>query len=339
MNFDWRYQLAVRTREDEMTFAPFVLLTLHVAVVQVATYNPLQVDSGVRVVETEFSYGEDQRVVPLKMYLPAKGMKAPTILYSHGLGGSRDAGTYLGMHWAGRGFAVVTMQHAGSDRNVIKGVPIRDMMTVLKKAANGQSAQARYRDVAATIDHLETLNRKGAFAGRFDLQKIGMGGHSFGAVTTQGVSGQRFGPLGQRYTDQRIKAALALSPSSPSFGKTTNAFSEVRIPWMLMTGTKDASPIARTTPEARREVFRSLPANGHFFELLLDGAKHEAFADESRRRFRRGSQRNPNHHKAIKAISTAFWDTYLNHEESAKKWLHSDEVKSVLEPADVWQKK
>jgi len=47
-----------------------------------------------------------------------------------------------------------------------------------------------------------------------DLNRIGMSGHSFGAVTTQNVSGQRtpFGPA--LFTDQRIKAALAMSPNS-----------------------------------------------------------------------------------------------------------------------------
>ncbi len=322
----------------DMSFAVYLLMTLQASVAETAPYSPLQAPSEVKIVNTEFTYGDDQRVVPLKMYLPASKEKAPTIVYSHGLGGTRDAGTYVGKHWAGRGFIVVTMQHAGSDRNVIQGVPIREMLTTLKKAANGQSAQHRYRDVAATIDHLEKLNLKGPYAGRFDLTKIGVGGHSFGAVTVQGVSGQRFGPLGQRFTDKRIKAALAFSPSPPSVGSTATAFGSVSVPWMLMTGTKDVSRIARTTAEARRDVFRNLPAKGHSFELLLDGAEHEAFADESARRLRR-SKRNPNHHKAIKAITTAFWETYLTDNDAARKWLHSDQVRTVLEPADVWQKK
>lgn len=307
---------------------------------QAAAYNPLSIDKEVTIVDTEFSYGDDDRIVPLRLYLPSSTKEAPVILYSHGLGGSRDAGTYVGKHWAGRGYVVVTMQHAGSDRSVMEGVPIRQKLAALKRAASAASAQARYRDVKATLNHLDSLNQPGEeYAERFDLTNVGMGGHSFGAVTTQAVSGQGFGRRGQQHTDNRIDAAVAFSPSPPSFGSASDAFGSVSIPWLLMTGTEDASMLARTTPEKRREVFEHLPKSGHAYELLLDGAKHEAFADERANRLRLRSNRNPYHHKAIKAISSAFWDTYLKNDEAAKSWLHGNGTKGVLESADVWQKK
>jgi predicted dienelactone hydrolase len=301
-----------------------LLLTVLLVAPQSSAYDPLASESGGTIVDTEFSYGDDNRVVPLRIYLPKLTEKAAVILYSHGLGGSRDAGTYLGKHWSGRGYVVVP----------------RQKLQVLKAAANGESAQARYRDVSATIDHLQTLNQPGAtYAGRFDLQKIGMSGHSFGAVTTQAVSGQKFGLLGQKFTDQRIKAAVAFSPSPPSFGNASDAFGGVAIPWMLMTGTHDQSFIARTTPEQRRDVFQHLPQSGHSYQLVLEGAEHEAFGDERPSRLLSGSKRNPNHHKAIRALSTAFWDTYLQDNVEAKAWLNGEAAKGVLQPADIWQKK
>tara|TARA_R110002072_G_scaffold303069_1_gene492547 strand:+ start:18268 stop:19239 length:972 start_codon:yes stop_codon:yes gene_type:complete len=307
---------------------------------QSEVYDPLSVDEDVTIVDTQFSYGDDNRVVPLRLYLPKSTEAAPVILYSHGLGGSRDAGTFVGKHWAGRGYVVATMQHAGSDRNVMDGVPLRQKLDALKKAANATSAQARYRDVKATLDHLDSLNQPGEkYATRFDLTKVGMGGHSFGAVTTQAVSGQKFGRRGELHTDKRIDAAVAFSPSPPSFGSASDAFGSVSIPWLLMTGTEDQSMMARTTPEKRREVFEHLPKSGFFYELVLDGAKHEAFADQRAKRFGSRSNRNPNHHRAIKAISTAFWDTYLKDDEKAKLWLNGKDAKDVLESADVWQKK
>lgn len=323
-----------------MTLAALLSATLLFLSPQAAVYDPVAVEEGAAIVDTEFSYGGDKRVVPLRIYLPKSTTEAPVILYSHGLGGSRDAGTFVCNHWANRGYVVVTMQHAGSDRDVMEGIPLRQKLDVLKKAANAESAQARYRDVTATLDHLQTLTQPGGkYAGRFDLQKVGMGGHSFGAVTTQAVSGQKFGPLGQKFTDKRIRAAVAFSPSPPAIGSAADAFGSVAIPWMLMTGTKDESIIARTTAKQRREVFRQLPKSGHAYELLLDGAEHEAFGDERPTRRRAGSKRNPNHHKAIKAISTAFWDAYLKDDAEAKTWLNGADAKSVLEPADVWQKK
>ena len=79
------------------------------------------------------------------------------------------------------------------------------------------------------------------------------------------------------FTDRRIKAAIAMSPSIPSNGADPKrVFDEVKIPWMLMTGTKDASPLSKSDPAARRRVYAALPANGNKYELVLDNAEHSA---------------------------------------------------------------
>jgi len=85
---------------------------------QVAEYDPLVCDGQVKVMDTQFSYGEQKRIVPLRIYAPTNEAAASVILFSHGLGGSREACKYLGNHWAGRGYVAVFMQHAGSDRDV-----------------------------------------------------------------------------------------------------------------------------------------------------------------------------------------------------------------------------
>lgn len=48
---------------------------------------------------------------------------------------------------------------------------------------------------------------------------------------------------------------------------------------------------------------------------------------------------NPNHHQAIIALSTAFWDAYLNKQLPARKWLEGGGARSVLEEGDRWQRK
>ena len=53
----------------------------------------------------------------------------------------------------------------------------------------------------------------------------------------------------------------------------------------------------------------------------------------------RTEQRNPNHHRAILAVTTAFWDAYLREDAEAKKWLDGEGVRGVLEKDDRWQKK
>lgn len=104
---------------------------------------------------------------------------------------------------------------------------------------------------------------------------------------------------------------------------------------MMMTGTKDQSAIGNTTPESRREVYAALPA-GSKYELVLKDAQHMAFSD---RTLFGKEQRNPNHHNAIKALSTAFWETYLQDSQAARAWLDGDAPKAMLDPDDVWQSK
>lgn len=300
-------------------------------------YDPAQEAKGSTVVKTEFQYGD--RIVPLKFYLPKDSEPAPVILLSHGLGGSREIGKYLGEYWAGHGYIVVAMQHAGSDESVWKGVRLRQRMAEMKKAASGKNFMARNQDVKETLNHLQKLNQESdQFRGRFDMNTIGMSGHSFGAVTTQAVSGENFGPMGKQFTDARIKAAMPMSPSPPRVGFSDKTFGSVDIPWLLMTGTKDSGPIGRASaPESRRKVFQGLPAAGRFYELCLWEAEHSAFSDA--RDSARNRNRNSNHHVAIKAISLAFWDAYLRQNADAKHWLQGDGPGSVLEPKDSWLKK
>lgn len=317
-----------------VAFAFAILISADIATGQEA-YDPLQTATKFEVQDDQFTY--DGRKVPLRFYLPESSDAVPVVLLSHGLGGTRAGGTYLGEHWASRGYAVVAMQHAGSDIEIIKNAPRGKRMDVVKEAASAANAKARYDDVKATINYLEQQSKAdGKYAGRLDLSKIGMSGHSFGAVTTQAVSGQNYSAMGQMHTDSRIDAALALSPSPPTVGKNAGPFAKVAIPWMLMTGTKDESPIGRNGDAAsRREVFKGLPKSGHFYELVLHDAVHAAFGDSRRR----NTDRNPNHHQAIKALATAFWDAYLKKDEAAREWLDSPKAKSVLEPKDIWQRK
>jgi hypothetical protein len=47
--------------------------------------------------------------------------------------------------------------------------------------------------------------------------------------------------------------------------------------------------------------------------------------------------RNPNHHRVILALSTAFLDAYLRGDKDALPWLNGAGPRSVMEPADDWK--
>jgi predicted dienelactone hydrolase len=277
------------------------------------------------------------RDLPARVFLPAATAPAPVILFSHGLGGTRDTCGYLGAHWSARGYAVVFVQHPGSDDAVWREAPLGERMAAMRKAASAENLLLRCGDVRAVLDALATWNADPDHPcrARLDLEHVGMSGHSFGAMTTQMTSGQWAPLLGQRGTDPRIDAALPMSPSAPRAGGAGRAFAKVAVPWMLMTGTDDTAPIGGQTVESRLAVFPALPAAIDRYELVLEGAEHSAFTERGLPGDRR--DRNPNHRRAILALSTAFWDAHLRGDAAAKAWLHGDGARSVLEPKDRWR--
>lgn len=304
---------------------------------EVPRYDPLAVPAGTELpAPADFSVGDKarQREIPVRVYLPAGKAPAPVLLFSHGLGGTREMGAYLGKHWAARGYAVVYLQHAGSDDSVWKGQPAEKRMAAMQEAASKKNFTLRVKDVSAVLDALAAGNKdeKHPLAERLDLSRVGMSGHSFGAVTTQAVSGQSF--VGSaRFTDPRIRAAIAFSPSSPKYGTAAAAFGAVKIPWMLMTGTKDVSVIGDTDVASRLAVYPAL--KGEKYELVLDGAEHSAFTGSALPG--ETGRPNPNHHRAILALSTAFWDACLLQSAPARGWLQGPGPRSVLEEKDRWQ--
>ncbi|MCM2374600.1 alpha/beta hydrolase family protein [Aporhodopirellula aestuarii] len=278
------------------------------------------------------------RTIPILVYLPESRSSEPVVLFSHGLGGSREASPYLGKHWAARGYVAVFLQHPGSDSSVWEDKPIGSRMQAMEAAASGKNMIDRVRDVPAVLDQLQRWNDEASHPlhGRLELDVVGMSGHSFGALTTQSVSGQSAGRFGQRATDSRIKAAILMSPSKPRLGNAKTAFADVSIPWLLMTGTHDVGAIGGQTAESRRGVYPALPA-GDKYELVLHNAEHSAFSDRGLPNDR--LSRNPNHHVVILALSTAFWDAYLRNDNAAKTWLQGAPAKAILEPLDEWQAK
>ena len=303
------------------------------------SYDPLALSNNDTVTTVDLAVSDSQRnrKIPIRIYLPAKKEASPIVLFSHGLGGSREGSAYLGKHWAGRGYVAVFLQHIGSDESVWKDTQRNKRLGALQDAITLENTLLRIKDVTAVLDQLERWNREDGhiLEGRLDPEHIGMSGHSYGAVTTQTVSGQR-GVLGASLTDPRIDAAVIMSPSSPRRGVPERAFGKVDLPWLLMTGTKDVAVVGDADMDSRLAVFPALPPGGKY-ELVLYNAEHSAFSDRGLPGDK--ETRNPNHHHVILALSTAFWDTYLRDDDAARKWLDGDGPKSILGKKDTWQKK
>lgn len=342
---------AIFAQDDLVTVATTTTL------VPQQTYDPLAVDSNAKV-ETllfEIEYksqsrqlfrsesSTESRQVPVKVYLPSK-LPAPVVLFSHGLGGSREGFKHGGEHWARRGYVAVFLQHPGSDESVWKSKGLGQRMNSMREAASAQNLMLRIDDVKAVIDYLEKVQRDDSdvtgvakrLANQLDLKHLGMSGHSFGAITTQMVSGQSPIVGSQQPTDPRITAAVVLSPSQPKIGQPDKYFSKVAIPWLLMTGTKDESPIGDQSAESRLKVYPALPA-GSKYQVVFYGGTHSFLGERNGITNNAGEQTS--HAKATVALSTAFWDAYLMNDPAARQWLDGDGPKKILAEKDVWQTK
>ncbi len=275
------------------------------------------------------------RTVPIKVYHTAAGDPKPVILFSHGLGGSREGNPYLGNHWAENGYVVVFVQHPGSDRSVWESVAPAERMTAMKEAAGLKAMLDRLGDIPFVLDQLEKwqVDEAHPLFGKLDLEHIGMSGHSFGAVTTMGLTGRKY--FGDKdFSESRIDAFLAMSPQPGKGIAPEKAFGQLKSPILCMTGTEDASPIdGSLQPDSRRDVYRAFP-DGDKFQLVLYGAEHSAFGEGERLR-----GQNPDHHPVILEISTRFWNAYLKDDEGSKAWLQSTAPAKVngFDPKDVWE--
>jgi hypothetical protein len=71
------------------------------------------------------------------------------------------------------------------------------------------------------------------------------------------------------------------------------------------------------------------------YEVVLHNAEHSVFTDRALPGD--AEPRNPNHHRVILALPTAFWDAYLRGDAEALAWLHGAGPRSIMEADDQWQ--
>lgn len=282
-----------------------------------------------------------ERTIPVKIYAPVGGGGPfPVVLFSHGLGGSREAYVYLGEYWSAHGYVVVHLQHSGSDEGVWREVGVGERMAAMRQAVKQPvNAVERVADVGFVLAELERLNAQDPkWLGKLDLARVGMAGHSFGAHTTLAVAGVSFAPAGRRaalFPEARIKAALPMSAPAPTV-KTglATAYGKIKIPCFHMTGTADDSPIGETTAAERRLAFDH-SHNSPQYLLTFAAGDHAVFGGRPRRS---GGQRDAEYQALIRLSSLAFWDAYLRDDGVARAWLQRD-FAAALGPAGVFEQK
>jgi predicted dienelactone hydrolase len=329
------------------------------AAASVAAAAPVYAATGPRSVSTALvevvDTGRDRRV-PLKLYLPSGADALPVVLFSHGLGGSREGGRGWGEHWASHGFLSIHLQHPGSDESIARGGDgARDgrgqaegkapgegtgrMRDAVREAMTPRAFADRVADVRFVLDLLEREPaRIHAGAVRRDPKRIGLSGHSYGARTTLAVAGERVPFSAGEFVDARVRAGIAFSPMAPPPPESwPRRFGLIAIPLLSVTGTLDRDIIGGATPDARREPFRHMPP-GDKYLLVLEGADHMVFNAHDGGRLPAAANQ-PAILAHVRAVTLAFWKAYLAGDADARRWLAGDGVRAALGGAGVFQAK
>lgn len=285
------------------------------------------------------------RELPLRLRRPAAAPSA-LVLFSHGLGGSVDAGALWAEAWVAAGLAVLHLQHPGSDTEVLRGGGV----SALRDAASAEQLRARAEDVRFVLDEL--LGPRAALLPRLDPARIGLAGHSFGAHTTLAVAGQRLGPVGDALADPRPAAFAAFSPSPGRQPDPAQSFGGIRRPVLCLSGSLDGDPLAlgpgaqaerRERGDWRRAVYEALPA-GDKAELWLDGADHMSFGGQAmgrmaqrlRRRAEAAVAQAERHQRLIADTTTRWWQAQLLGDDAARAALAR--APEGLQPGDAWRR-
>ena len=226
-----------------------------------------------------------KRAVPLRLHLPrgaGADARAPLVVFSHGIGGSRMGYSYLGRHWAAHGVASLHVQHVGSDRSLWGAGNVFSLVSRLQQAAQESEAIDRVHDLRFALDHV----LEGSLAARLDATRVAAAGHSYGANTTLLAAGARVFRDGQAVDlrDPRVQGAIVIS--APPFygeqGETPRILAPVRVPSLHITCTEDDIRIPGYSSglEDRLAVFEAV-GGARKTLAVFQGGSHSIFTDRS----------------------------------------------------------
>lgn len=290
-------------------------------------------------VDREIVDPQTRRKILVRLRLPATSVPSPLIIYSPGLGSGLSNGSAWCEQWQRAGFAVATLAHPGTDDG-LWDTSKRSLRANLADALAQPQYGLRVKDCRFAISHCLSDTDVGA---KLDPRRIGVAGHSFGALTVQSLASEAAHDRGQA----PIVAAVALSPGARS-ETAAQALKGVRLPFFCVTGDQDNYVTFGREPDAMRlgmllqhrlAVYKHLPPGAKQL-LILGRADHMTFAGEpiSASRFSRDVLASDSEHVAawakVSSATTAFWRFYLGQTGLVDRKAYLEEIRTVLDPAD-----
>lgn len=284
------------------------------------------------------------RRIRLRIRLPDGTGRAPLLLYSPGLGSGISNGAAWCEAWARAGFVVVTMAHPVTDDS-LWDTSRTSLSDNLNRALAGGQYAARVGDTHFVIG--KCLDEAGlGIAGRIDAERIGVAGHSYGAITVQALAVEAAKAKGAG----RIRAVIAMSPGVITPANAA-AMAAARLPFLCVTGDQDNFVTFSKGGHARRlgvplanrlAVYNALP-RGQRELLVLARADHMTFAGEAidARLFSRDVTAGPTENASawgrVSAATSAFWQYHLGSSARVTREAYVADVRGKLGPKDRFE--
>lgn len=279
-----------------------------------------------------------KRKIGIRIRVPVTKEKTGLIIYSPGLGSGLNNGTPWCDAWRDARFVVVTLSHPVTN-DQIWDISKQSLKSNLRDALAFPQYGLRVTDCKFVIDQCLADPDLNDF---IDHERIGIAGHSYGALTVQAIAGQA---NGANQADPRIKAAIAFSPTAMS-ASAANSMKKVKIPFFCITGDHDNHVTFKNETDAmrlgvelakRKYVYKGLPP-GKREQLILANADHMSFAGENLysnpQKFSRDVKTTTEEEnkiwKKISQVTTLFWQTHLGANASGtdlKKYRESVALK------------
>ncbi|MEN8614316.1 dienelactone hydrolase [Dehalogenimonas sp. THU2] len=253
--------------------------------------------------------------------LSQTGTAYPLVIFNHGFNASEMQSLFLKETLASEGYIVASVRFSDNiwggiteflsfaDHQIGDGIDgyLRDVYENYFDTYRLPAAEALLDYMISESDRAGSL-----FQGGIDISAIGMGGHSFGGLTTLGLIGGHSDPAQE---DPRIKAALLLS--SPSFPFEKN-IGNIDVPIMAMRGDYD---LLLNRPE---DAFWYLGGEVQppYYYLVLRNADHFVFSEsDADTGWVPAAIAEDERLKAIDLYALAFFDLYLKGDASAATTL------------------
>jgi len=262
---------------------------------------------------------------------------SPVLIFSHGGLGSRDNHNPVIEHWASHGYICIQPTH-GDSASLMSDAERRQFRSV-EQALNSPRILRHWRtrpdDVKLILDSFDLIEAKvPELAGQIDRERVAHGGHSFGANTAMlmgGVTANTFAGRRLSFADNRIRAIIAISPQGSGRQFDVASYRTLRVPALMITGSKDVVFDEQQGYAWRREAFDLAPKEQAYL-LSIDGA-HHGFGGIAGTDFPSAGPEIPHHVDHVRSAVLAFLDAHVLDDELAKAYLKSGTIEHLSEGA------